>query len=184
MTLSLEDALFPNNKQALAPQPTQKSVATQNCLPNLTPAKIEHEKKLDQFITLLFHDELNMTDACIKMEISRPTGYEWYHEWKQTQEPQKVDQRFWHLMDIVEEDNPEKALDCATRVKIKLTDSTVNVNAKSEVTEHIEGHIDVNTTIQLLKQYVDAYAETNIIEATTVSTNNIKQSLCNSEASP
>jgi len=169
--VSRSEYVFPIEKKAEA---TQKNV--QNLTPTdiskkeLTPAKIEHEKKLDQFITLLFHDELNMTDTCLKMGISRTTGYEWYHEWKRTQEPQKIDQSFWRLMRIVEADNPEKALDCATRVKIKMTDA--NVNVKSEVTEHVEGTVNVNTTIQLLREYEQAFSETETIETSIIPKDN------------
>lgn len=115
-----------------------------------TPAKEKKEHQKQTLIKLLFHDFNSMTDACRKLGITRETGYVWYREWKTEQEPEKIDKTFWRLMQTVEQDNPEKALDSITKLKIKLTDT--NVNVKAEVTETIEANVTVNTE-QLLKEY-------------------------------
>jgi hypothetical protein len=139
-----------NNELSLSdfyPDSETKADAIQKIEQNRTPAEIQRQQKIDKLITLLFNDGLSFTNACEKLSIGRTTGYEYWKEWKHSEEPRKVDAKFWELLRQVETDNPEKALDAVTRLKIKLTDTNVNVNAKAEVTEHIEAvNINVDVT--------------------------------------
>lgn len=159
---------------------TQKSVATQKSEHNRTPtdiskkdtkpptpAEIQRQQRIDQLIQLLFIDGYSFTDACNKLGIGRTTGYEYYKTWKAEQEPLKVDSEFWELLTQVKEDNPEKALDAITKIKLKQTESNVNMKAQvtAEVTENIEANVTINTE-QLLAEY-DAI----IKEATTQTPN-------------
>jgi hypothetical protein len=46
------------------------------------------------------------------------------------------------------------------------------VIVKSEVTEHVEGTVNVNTTIQLLREYEQAFSETETIETSIIPKDN------------
>lgn len=125
----------------------------------LTPAQEKKEQKIEDLATYYFIDDLNFTQACAKVGICRETGYEYMKLWKQKTEPLKVDKKFWQLLAIVEVDNPEKALDAVTKVKLKQTDE--NVNVKSEVTEHLEANVNLSSITGSLRDYEELIKRAN-----------------------
>jgi transposase len=152
--LSLEESL------GVAPKTdTQQSVATQKTLLNITPAEAARQDRIERFISALFVDGLNFKDACQKIGISRPTGYEYFNEWKANDEVLKVDRVFWRLIRQLEEENPEKVLDALTRLKTKLTPNRVDV--KKEIKSDVKIRIDAELN-EVLTRYDNLFGKPTV----------------------
>jgi transposase len=76
---------------------------------------------------------MNFSDIAKELGISRKTAYRYWQKWKQTEEAQMVDWEWWELYKKVKVVNPEKALECLTRIKHKMIVERAEV--KQEIRE-------------------------------------------------
>jgi len=118
----------------------------------LTPAQIQRQQRKDALIRAVFVEGLNFSKACAKVGIDRVTGYKYFYEWKESEEPIKVDRKFWNLIGKLEEENPEKVLDALTRLKIKLTAAKVDVKKEVTATSDVRVKVDAEL-LEALKDY-------------------------------
>jgi hypothetical protein len=123
---------------------------------NVTPKRVTIQEKTDQLIDLLFRGHKTFTQAAKEIGVSRKTAWTYFTRWKETSEAQLVDTEWWALYLRLKDDNPEKALECLTRLKYRMTtekkeiektiNKTVNLNVKSMLAEY--EHIITQTATQ------------------------------------
>lgn len=181
--LSLSD-FYPQLDQSEAEAPeqsTQKSVATQKSLQKFTFQErelqdIEAIKEL-----LLQHktqQEISQQIGCTRVGVNKKIA-----KWSQTEDFKEWLSNAWIKQYNEFSLNDETKLEAfkqLTRWMCAL--QTRKYDVKSEVTEHIEGTVNVNTTIQLLREYADAFNEATVIETAVVPANNIIQQVDNPKA--
>ncbi len=85
-----------------------------------TPRRQSRQETTDNLIKLVFQGRMNFSDIAKELGISRKTAYRYWNRWKQSEEAQTVDWEWWNLYFKVREVNPEKALECLTRIKHKM----------------------------------------------------------------
>jgi hypothetical protein len=101
--------------------------------PQLSPAEEQRQQRIDTLMELLFIKHIGMKQACKEIGISRTTGYEYFRIWQDTEEAQLIDTEFWILYQQVKQDDPAKALEILSRIKVK------QITLKAEIREeHIE----------------------------------------------
>jgi len=94
-----------------------------------TPRHHSRQEITDNIIKLVFQGKMNFTEIAKDIGISRKTAYRYWNRWKQTEEAQAVDMEWWSLYLKVREANPEKALECLTRIKHKMITDRHEVQA-------------------------------------------------------
>ena len=119
MTITLVESL------GLKPKPIQ----------NVTPKRKTTQQLTDQLLTLLFKGHITFTEAANQIGITRQRAYRLWNRWKQTEEAQQIDNEWWNLYLTVKDQNPEKALECLTRLKYRLTTEKVEVKENVKVEE-------------------------------------------------
>lgn len=107
------------------------------CIPTqshtVTPRQQTQQELTDQLIKLVFQGRLNFSEIAKEIGIGRRRAYRLWNKWKQTEEAQMVDWEWWELYKKVKVVNPEKALECLTRIKHKMIVERAEV--KQEIRE-------------------------------------------------
>lgn len=85
----------------------------------ITPAEQQRQERIDTLMDLLFTKNIGMKKACDQIGISRTTGYEYFKTWQETEESQLVDTEFWALYEQVKQEDPSKALEILSKIKVK-----------------------------------------------------------------
>ena len=98
-----------------------------------TPRRHSRQEITDELLKLVFQGRMNFSDIAKELGISRKTAYRYWQKWKQTEEAQMVDWEWWELYKKVKVVNPEKALECLTRIKHKMIVERAEV--KQEIRE-------------------------------------------------
>jgi transposase-like protein len=123
-----------------------------------TPAKIKRQERKDKTIDLMLNSDDSITDIAKQVGITRKTLYVYWNEWQQTEEAAKINRKWHSLCKYLEENNPEKAFDGLTKVKVRMTTEkkeieksvtltkNVNINVKSMLAEY--EHLITETTTQ------------------------------------
>ena len=101
---------------------------TDTTLQTVTPKCQTKQELTDQLVEKLFKGHKTFSQACKELNISRPRGYRLWEAWKQSDEAQLVDCEWWDLYLTVKQDNPEKALECLTRLKYRMTTEKREIN--------------------------------------------------------
>jgi len=137
----------------VTPKTEQETLA--KALRILTPKQQNQQNLTDQMLNLITQGRTNFTNICQQLGISRPTGYKYWQDWKQTEEASLIDWEWWSLYEEVRKKNPEKALECLTRLKHKMI--TEKLEVKEEVTsKHVE---ELNVTMRNYEATVLRVAE-------------------------
>ena len=89
-------------------------------LQTITPKRKTQIELTDQLIDLLFHGHKTFSQASKELGLTRPRAYRLWNKWKQSTEAQLVDTEWWDLYLKVKQENPEKALECLTRLKYRM----------------------------------------------------------------
>ena len=86
-----------------------------------TPKGRSRQQKTDDLLQILFTERITFSRAAEKAGLSRQTAYRYFDRWKQSEEAKLVDVEWWQLFLALKDDNPEKALECLTRLKYRMT---------------------------------------------------------------
>lgn len=114
----------------------------------MTPKRKTQLELTDALITKLFKGHTSFSEACKQLGLTRQRGYRLFDKWKQTEEARAVDYEWWSLYEKVKADNPEKALECLTRIKHKMIVEKAEI--KQEIKEiKLEWNIDSATANQV-----------------------------------
>lgn len=92
-----------------------------------TPRRQTRQQITDNLIRLIFQGRHNFSEIAKELGVSRKTAYRYWEKWKQTEEAQAVDWEWWNLYNQVRVVNPEKALECLTRIKYRMTTEKLEV---------------------------------------------------------
>jgi transposase-like protein len=92
-----------------------------------TPRRQSRQEITDNLIRLIFQGRHNFSEIAKELGISRATAWRYWTRWKQTEEAQAVDWEWWNLYNQVRVVNPEKALECLTRIKYRMTTEKLEV---------------------------------------------------------
>ena len=112
---------------------------------NVTPCRITKQERIDQLIDHLFNGHLSFAKAAAKVGVTRRQAYRYFNEWKQSHEAQQIDSEWWSLYLRLRDENPEKALECLTRLKYRMI--TEKHEIKATVKEiKLEWQLESNTT--------------------------------------
>lgn len=98
---------------------------------NDTPRRLSNQQLTDKLIETLFTGKYTFTKAAELTGLKRNRAYRLFRKWKDTEEAHRVDSEWWSLYLQVRKKNPEKALECLTRIKHKL------IVEKAEVKQEI-----------------------------------------------
>lgn len=129
--ISLEESL------GVTTPPTPKPTQT------VTPKRKTVQEKTDQLIEHLFHGHKTFTQAAKEIGVSRKTAWTYFTKWKESSEAQLVDTEWWALYLRLKDENPEKALECLTRLKYRMT--TEHREVKAEIKQiKLEWKLDSN----------------------------------------
>lgn len=85
-----------------------------------TPRHHSRQELTDSIVKLVFQGKMNFSDIAKEVGVSRKTAYNYWNKWKNSEEAQAIDMEWWALYLRVREVNPEKALECLTRLKHKM----------------------------------------------------------------
>ena len=88
-----------------------------------------------------------MTQAAEKLGVERGTAYDYWNQWKQTEEAQYIDTEFYRLTNQLKTLNPEKVLDAITKIKVRMT------TEKTEVKANVKMDADIKTPTNKLIQF-------------------------------
>lgn len=110
-----------------------------------TPRRRTRQEKIDLLIKLIFQGHKSFTQIAREVGVSRRTAYRYWHRWKQTEEAQHVDWEWWALFNKVRDSKPEKALECLTRIKHRMTTEKVEENITVK-----EKKLQVNVNLEQL----------------------------------
>lgn len=142
--ITLEEALFPTKT-----------------LQNLTPAEKQRQERIDKLITLMFIQKKDMKTACQEIGISRPTGYEYFKAWQDTEEAQLIDTEFWTLYNQVKQEDPAQALDILTKIKVKKMAIKLDVKEEVKVTEKHDFTVTMRTYEATINKVAERYLNPN-----------------------
>lgn len=101
----------------------------QTTVQNGTPKSMTKQDLTDQLIDKLFHGHKTFSQSCKELGLTRNRGYRLWNKWKESEEAQLVDTEWWDLYLTVKQTNPEKALECLTRLKYKMITEKKEVQA-------------------------------------------------------
>lgn len=97
---------------------------------NDTPRHKKNQQLTDELIQTLFTGNYSFSQAAEKVGLKRNRAYRLWNRWKQTEEAQNIDMEWWALYLQLKDKNPEKALECLTRLKYRMTTEKSEVNIK------------------------------------------------------
>ena len=100
-------------------------------LQTVTPKRKTQLELTDQLIEALFQGHKTFSQACKDLGLSRPRAYRLWNKWKENQEAQLIDTEWWDLYLTVKQENPDKALECLTRLKYRM------ITQKAEIKQDI-----------------------------------------------
>lgn len=113
-----------------------------------TPKSIKKHELTDQLLTKLFQGHKTFTQACQDLHLTRNRGYKLWNDWKQTSEAQLVDTEWWELYLRMKTENPEKALECLTRIKHRMTTEKREIQKTiKEIRLNWDVHTNLNNTV-------------------------------------
>jgi AraC-like DNA-binding protein len=99
---------------------------------NDTPRRLSNQQITDQLIETLFTGKYTFSQAAERVGIKRNRAYRLFNKWKETEEAKQIDMHWWALYLRLKDENPEKALECLTRLKYRMT------TEKREVTKTVK----------------------------------------------
>jgi hypothetical protein len=110
---------------------------------NDTPKRLTNQQLTDQLIEILFTGHSTFSQAATQLGIKRNRAYRLWNRWKDTEEAKQIDLHWWALYLRLKDENPEKALECLTRLKYRMT--TEKHELKAELKEiKLEWKLDSN----------------------------------------
>lgn len=119
---------------------------------NGTPKKVSKQEKIEQLVVAIYLGNTNFTKLAEKLNVSRRTAYRYWNEWKRSHELDHVDAKWWALENKLESDNPEKAFDGLTKIKLKAMKEQAEIDIKSvpklkvEIVENRQPESDVSAS--------------------------------------
>jgi len=111
-------------------------------LESLTPKQAIIQQRTDQMLKLLFQGHMTFTKIAEAIGVERTVAYDYWNAWKKTEEASALDWEWWELYNRVKENNPDKALECLTRLKYKMI--VEKIETKTEITS--EEKVQLNVT--------------------------------------
>jgi hypothetical protein len=111
---------------------------------NDTPRRLSNQQITDQLIETLFTGKYTFSQAAQQVGIKRNRAYRLFNKWKETEEAKQIDMHWWALYLRLKDENPEKALECLTRLKYRMTTEKHEVNATVKAIK-LEWKIESNT---------------------------------------
>lgn len=126
--IRLEIALGIPNPTGTAPSiannttpPNMEKVAQTDTKPRkpLTPKQLARREKLRKLLKALLKENQTFEESCESAGVSRRTGYRLFAKWIES-EGKLVDAEFWSLFFKLRKERPAKALECLTRIKVRM----------------------------------------------------------------
>jgi transposase-like protein len=96
---------------------------------NVTPKRIARQQKQAEFLKLLFQGHITFAEAARQIGIGRRQAYRWFAKWKED-EGLEIDREWWQLYLRMLDESPEKALECLTRLKYRMTPDKIQFEGK------------------------------------------------------
>jgi len=97
---------------------------------NVTPKKVARQERVETVALNIFNGITSFTELAKLLGVNRRTIYRDWRLWIDSHEIDKVDAEWWALFKRLKEDNPEKAFDGLTRLKIKQTKELSEIEVK------------------------------------------------------
>lgn len=115
---------------------------------NGTPKSLTKQELTDNLIELLFKGHKTFSEACKELGLTRNRGYRLWNAWKESEEARQIDCEWWDLYLTVKQENPDKALECLTRLKYRMI--TEKKELKATVKEiRLEWQLESNPSNQV-----------------------------------